>query len=67
MIFQGTPAELAGNGTGSLTGAYLGGHRQIETPKTRRKAKQGEIVIRARAPTTSRTSTSRFRSAASSP
>ena len=46
VIFQGTPAALAANGTGSLTGAYLSGHRQIEPPVTRRSAKQGDLVIR---------------------
>jgi excinuclease ABC subunit A len=33
VIFQGSPAELIGNGHGSLTGAYLGGQIAIETPK----------------------------------
>ena len=46
VIFQGSPAELIGNGHGSLTGAYLGGQSSIETPKTRRKESKGEIVIR---------------------
>ncbi len=46
VIFQGTPAALAANGTGSMTGAYLSGHRQIEPPATRRSAKQGDLVIR---------------------
>jgi len=46
VIFQGTPADLIGNGNGSLTGAYLGGHSAIETPATRRKAAKGEIVIK---------------------
>jgi len=46
VIFQGTPAALAANGTGSLTGAYLSGHRQIEPPATRRTGKQGDLVIR---------------------
>jgi excinuclease ABC subunit A len=46
VIFQGTPADLVGNGNGSLTGAYLGGHSSIETPATRRKAAKGEIVIK---------------------
>ncbi len=46
LIFQGPPAELIGNGHGSLTGAYLGGQSAIETPKTRRKDAKGEIVIR---------------------
>ncbi|MEO8679520.1 MAG: excinuclease ABC subunit UvrA, partial [Vicinamibacterales bacterium] len=46
VIFQGTPAELVGNGHGSLTGAYLGGQHAIETPASRRKAAKGEIVIK---------------------
>ncbi len=46
VIFQGSPAELIGNGHGSLTGAYLGGQSAIETPKARRKEAKGEIVIR---------------------
>jgi excinuclease ABC subunit A len=46
VIFQGSPAELIGNGHGSLTGAYLGGQSAIETPKTRRKDPKGEIVIK---------------------
>jgi excinuclease ABC subunit A len=46
VIFQGSPAELIGNGNGSLTGAYLGGQSAIETPKTRRKEAKGEIVIK---------------------
>ncbi len=46
VIFQGLPAELIGNGNGSLTGAYLGGQNAIETPKARRKEAKGEIVIR---------------------
>ena len=46
LIFQGSPAELIGNGHGSLTGAYLGGKSAIETPKTRRKEAKGEIVIK---------------------
>ena len=46
LIFQGSPAELIGNGHGSLTGAYLGGRSAIETPKARRKEAKGEIVIK---------------------
>ena len=46
VIFQGLPADLIGNGHGSLTGAYLGGEHAIETPKARRKEPKGEIVIR---------------------
>ena len=46
VIFQGTPADLVGNGNGSLTGAYLGGQSSIPTPTKRRKESKGEIVIR---------------------
>ncbi len=46
VIFQGSPAALIGNGHGSLTGAYLGGHRTIATPKVRRTAAKGEVLIR---------------------
>jgi len=46
VIFQGTPADLIGNGNGSLTGAYLAGHNGIITPPSRRKEAKGEIVIR---------------------
>jgi excinuclease ABC subunit A len=46
VIFQGAPAELIGNGHGSLTGAFLGGEHSIATPKARRRDSKGEIVIR---------------------
>jgi excinuclease ABC subunit A len=48
VIFQGTPADLmSGNGgTLSLTGAYLTGARSIPSPKGRRPALKGDIVIR---------------------
>jgi excinuclease ABC subunit A len=46
VIFQGSPAELAGNGHGSLTGAYLSGERSIPTPAARRPSLRGELVIR---------------------
>jgi excinuclease ABC subunit A len=46
LIFQGSPADLIGNGHGSLTGAYLGGQSSIDTPKARRKEAKGEIVIK---------------------
>jgi excinuclease ABC subunit A len=54
VIFQGTPAQLMGDrgpraddGThASLTGAYLTGQRAIPTPKGRRPALKGELVIR---------------------
>jgi excinuclease ABC subunit A len=46
VIFQGTPARLLQDGSGSLTGAYLRGERTIRTPKARRAANRGEVVIR---------------------
>jgi excinuclease ABC subunit A len=46
VIFQGKPAELLGNGQGSLTGAYLTGERVIERPERRRKPQRGDIVVR---------------------
>ncbi len=41
LIFQGSPAELIGNGHGSLTGAYLGGQSAIETPESAPQGSQG--------------------------
>ncbi|HEX4565446.1 MAG TPA: excinuclease ABC subunit UvrA, partial [Vicinamibacterales bacterium] len=52
VIFQGTPRQLMeqasekGSGPFSLTGAYLTGARSIPTPKARRPALKGELVIR---------------------
>jgi excinuclease ABC subunit A len=46
VIFQGAAQELLNDGHGSLTGAYLRGERTIPTPKARRPALKGEIVIR---------------------
>jgi excinuclease ABC subunit A len=62
VIFQGTPAELMtekgsypfseaqgekkGYAPISLTGAYLTGRRAIPTPKARRPALKGDLVIR---------------------
>ncbi len=46
LIFQGTPQKLLEDGAGSLTGAYLKGEKSIETPKTRRPANRGSIVIK---------------------
>jgi excinuclease ABC subunit A len=51
VIFQGTPKALMeytpeAGGLASLTGAYLTGARAIETPKARRPALKGELVIR---------------------
>jgi excinuclease ABC subunit A len=45
VIFQGPPADLLQNGHGSLTGAFLRGERAIETPRARRPATRGQIVI----------------------
>ena len=64
VIFQGLPPALLAGAPDSLTGAYLRGEQSIATPGaaacsgTRRAS-----AFAARAPTTSRTSTSRFRSA----
>ncbi len=44
VLFSGTPAELMADRE-SVTGGYLSGRLQIETPKTRRK-KKGEIVVK---------------------
>jgi excinuclease ABC subunit A len=46
VIFQGPPAKLLQDGHGSLTGAYLRGERSIQTPRTRRAATRGAIVIK---------------------
>src|SRR6478609_292890 len=46
VIFQGTPKALLENGNGSLTGAYLRGEQSIPTPRGRRPALKGEIVIK---------------------
>jgi excinuclease ABC subunit A len=46
VIFQGTPAELLRDGKGSLTGAYLRNERSIQTPRDRRPATRGEVVIK---------------------
>ncbi|MFN2447704.1 MAG: excinuclease ABC subunit UvrA, partial [Vicinamibacterales bacterium] len=46
VIFQGTPAELAADGAGSLTGAYLSGAEAIPAPRARRPATRGELVIK---------------------
>jgi excinuclease ABC subunit A len=45
VIFQGTPADLMRDES-SITGAYLTGQRSIPTPKARRPAMKGEILIR---------------------
>jgi len=46
VIFQGTPRQLMGGATNSMTGAYLTGERSIPTPKARRPQLKGDIVIR---------------------
>jgi excinuclease ABC subunit A len=49
VIFQGTPDQLLAGPAGpdrSLTGAYLSGEQSIPTPKARRPAMKGELVIR---------------------
>jgi excinuclease ABC subunit A len=49
VIFQGAPAQLLGDGDGSvhsLTGEYLRGDRKIEAPRGRRPALRGEVRIR---------------------
>ncbi|MBI2827937.1 MAG: excinuclease ABC subunit UvrA [Acidobacteria bacterium] len=46
VIFQGSPDDLVKDGHGSLTGAYLRGERSIPTPRSRRPAIKGEIIIR---------------------
>jgi excinuclease ABC subunit A len=46
LIFQGTPAKLLADGVGSLTASYLKGELSIATPKQRRPATRGAIVIK---------------------
>jgi excinuclease ABC subunit A len=46
VIFQGSPADLLADGDGSLTGAYLRKERSIPTPRSRRPALRGELVIK---------------------
>ncbi|HJR58974.1 MAG TPA: excinuclease ABC subunit UvrA [Vicinamibacterales bacterium] len=45
LIFQGTPADLLKDDTGSVTAAYLRGDLTIRTPEHRREARRGEIFI----------------------
>ncbi len=45
VIFQGTPSDLLRD-PDSITGAYLRGDRRIATPRARRPALKGEIVVR---------------------
>ncbi|HXH07790.1 MAG TPA: excinuclease ABC subunit UvrA, partial [Vicinamibacterales bacterium] len=51
VVFQGPPAALLDPGAaagrnGSLTGLYLRGERAIETPRARRPALRGALVVR---------------------
>jgi excinuclease ABC subunit A len=46
VMFQGTPQELIEQDRTSLTGAYLRRERAIETPRARRPALKGELVVR---------------------
>ena len=46
VIFQGSPADLLKDGSGSLTAAYLRGDLAIQPPAERRTPRRGEIVIR---------------------
>jgi excinuclease ABC subunit A len=46
VLFQGTPAELIDTDRTSLTGAYLRRERRIDTPRARRPALRGELVVR---------------------
>ncbi|MBI2832830.1 MAG: excinuclease ABC subunit UvrA [Acidobacteria bacterium] len=46
VIFQGTPTDLLAHSKDSLTGQYLRGERSVETPRGRRAALRGELVIR---------------------
>jgi excinuclease ABC subunit A len=46
VIFQGPPGRLLQDGAGSLTGAYLRGERSIQTPRSRRPAARGAVLIK---------------------
>jgi excinuclease ABC subunit A len=46
LIFQGSPAALIADGSGSLTAAYLKGELSIATPKQRRPVNRGALVIK---------------------
>ena len=46
VIFQGTPEKLLQDGAGSLTAAYLRNERAIQTPRARRPATRGQVVIK---------------------
>ena len=68
VMFQGLPQQLLAAPGESLTGQYLAGAKTIEMPGDAAAAHaRRDRRHAARAPTTSRTSTSRFRSARSSP
>ncbi|MEX1366224.1 MAG: excinuclease ABC subunit UvrA, partial [Nannocystaceae bacterium] len=47
VVFEGTPAKLAKDRK-SLTGQYLGGHRRIEMPDTRREPR-GAVMVKGAA------------------
>jgi excinuclease ABC subunit A len=61
VIFQGTPAALAASSAESVTGAYLSGARRIAPPRSGAPPGRVSWSSAARAPTTSRTSTSASR------
>jgi excinuclease ABC subunit A len=46
LIFQGTPAGLLKDADDSITAAYLRGDKSIQTPRSRRQPRRGEILIR---------------------
>jgi excinuclease ABC subunit A len=46
LIFQGTPAGLLKDADDSITAAYLRGEKSIQTPRSRRQPRRGEILIR---------------------
>ena len=66
IIVSGTVKDLL-KSKASITGQYLSGKRKIEVPKLRRDPATPGSRCAARASTTCRTSTSRSRSAVSSP
>ena len=67
VIAAGTVDEIIAN-PASITGKFLSGEMSIATPSTRRRPRRGgRFASKARASTTSATSTSTFRSGCSSP
>lgn len=44
VVAQGTPEEISNN-KASITGQYLKGHKNIKTPKIRRKGNGNELII----------------------